>query len=179
MSLLIFHPNHLYTILCHTDILIHYAYSSPGCCTPIIPPSFANSGAVLAITLSQSSTPFFLLVYIWACGLHKQTWGGWSWESLVDWWTFTKLALPGLLMFSLKWWSNEVGIIIIGMIGKTELAMYTISVNITLFLFLVGLTSFIMYNLCHILILLTSFQNDHFFIFIFILPIFCIICMYD
>ena len=120
----------------------------------------SNSGAVLAITLSQSSTPFFLLVYIWACGLHKQTWGGRSWKCLVDWWTFTKLALPGLLMFSLKWWSNEVGIIIIGMIEKTELAIYTISVNITLFLFLVGLTSFIQ-PLCHILILLTSFPNDH------------------
>ncbi|KAL5473612.1 hypothetical protein EMCRGX_G028116 [Ephydatia muelleri] len=97
-------------------------------------------GAVLAMTLTQSSAPLFLLVYMWAWGLHKQTWGGWSWESLVDWWTFTKLAIPGFLMMSLKWWSFELGIIVVGMIGKTELAIYTISVNISIFLFLIAMS---------------------------------------
>lgn len=96
-----------------------------------------NRGAVIAITLSQSSSPFFLLMYMWACGLHKLTWGGWSWESLVDWWNFAKLAIPGFFMYSFKWWSIEVEIIVTGMIGKTELAVYTISVNISMFLFLV------------------------------------------
>ncbi|KAL5467554.1 hypothetical protein EMCRGX_G031804 [Ephydatia muelleri] len=97
-------------------------------------------GAVYAMTLSQSAAPLFLLAAMWAWGLHKQTWGGWSWESLVDWWTFTKLAIPGLLMVGFEWWSNEVGIIVVGMIGKKELAVYTIALNVTAFLFMNALS---------------------------------------
>ncbi|KAL5467553.1 hypothetical protein EMCRGX_G031802 [Ephydatia muelleri] len=74
---------------------------------------------------------------MWAWGLHKQMWGGWSWESLVDWWTFTKLAIPGLLMVGFEWWSKEVGIIVVSIIGKKELAVYT---NVVTFLFMNALS---------------------------------------
>ena len=42
-------------------------------------------------------------------------------------------------MVGFEWWSNEVGIIVVGMIGKKELAVYTIALNVTAFLFMVCL----------------------------------------
>ena len=107
------------------------------------PPPFHFSlifhrGAVFAMTLSQSTSPLFLLAYMWARGLHKQTGGGWSWESLVDWWTFTKLAIPGLLMVGFEWWSYEVGIIVVGTIDKTQLGIYIIVLNIATNMFMVS-----------------------------------------
>ncbi|KAL5467556.1 hypothetical protein EMCRGX_G031806 [Ephydatia muelleri] len=93
-------------------------------------------GAVYAMTLSQSAAPLFLLAAMWAWGLHKQTWGGWSWESLVDWWTFTKLAIPGLFMVGFEWWSYEVGAVVVGTIDKTQLGIYTIVLNVNAFLFM-------------------------------------------
>ena len=90
------------------------------------------------MTLSQSAAPLFLLAAMWAWGLHKQTWGGWSWESLVDWWTFTKLAIPGLFMVGFEWWSYEVGAVVVGTIDKTQLGIYTIVLNVNAFLFMVS-----------------------------------------
>ena len=75
---------------------------------------------------------------MWAWGLHKQTWGGWSWECLVDWWTFIKLAIPGLLMVGFEWWSYEVGAVVVGTINKIELGIYTIVLNVNAFLFMVS-----------------------------------------
>ena len=42
-------------------------------------------------------------------------------------------------MVGFEWWSNEVGIVVVGMIGKKELAVYTIALNIAAFLFMVWL----------------------------------------
>ena len=101
------------------------------------PPSLPFRGAVFAVTLSQIAAFLLLLAAMWAWGLHKLTWGGWSWECLVDWWTFTKLAIPGLFMLCMKWWSYEVGIVVVGMKDKKELAVYTITLNVIVFLFMV------------------------------------------
>ena len=56
----------------------------------------------------------------------------------MDWWTFTKLAIPGLLMVGFEWWSYEIGIVVVGAIDKTQLGIYIIALNIATILFMVS-----------------------------------------
>ena len=95
------------------------------------------SGAVIAMTISQGVSPLFVLMYMWSCGLHRQTWGGWSWEAMMDWWPFIKLAIPGLLMVGFEWWSYEIGGLALGAISKTQQAIHLNILNINAVLFLV------------------------------------------
>ena len=92
------------------------------------------------MTISQGISPIMVLVYMFACGLHKQTWGGWSWEALEDWWPFVKLAIPGFFMIGLEWWSYEIGGFVLGTINKTQQAIHLNLLNINAILFLVSLS---------------------------------------
>eukprot|EP00731_Ephydatia_muelleri_P014795 Em0008g515a len=96
-------------------------------------------GAVVAMTISQGLSPIFVLVYMFACGLHKQTWGGWTWEALEDWWPFIKLAIPGVLMIGLEWWSYEIGGLVLGAISRTQQAIHLNLLNVNAILFLSAL----------------------------------------
>ena len=80
-------------------------------------------GAGLSIALSTSLAPVFLVVYIKWRKLYPQTWGGWSFESLTEWWQFLRLGLPGLLMLGFEWWSFEISSIVVGTIDDTQLAI--------------------------------------------------------
>ena len=95
-------------------------------------------GAIIAMTISQGLSPIFVLAYMFACGLHKQTWGGWSWEALEDWWPFVKLAIPGVLMIGLEWWSYEIGGLVLGAISRTQQAIHLNLLNINAILFMVS-----------------------------------------
>ena len=97
------------------------------------------SGAIISMTISQGISPVLVLIYMFACGLHKQTWGGWTWEAMEDWWPFIKLAIPGLLMIGLEWWSYEIGGFVLGTVSKTEQAIHLNILNINAILFLVSL----------------------------------------
>ena len=46
---------------------------------------------------------------------------GWSIEGLLDWGPFVKLAIPGMLMFCIDWWSFEVGSFLMGKYLKSHL----------------------------------------------------------
>eukprot|EP00731_Ephydatia_muelleri_P014796 Em0008g516a len=96
-------------------------------------------GAIISMTISQGISPVLVLIYMFACGLHKQTWGGWTWEALEDWWPFIKLAIPGLLMIGLEWWSYEIGGFVLGTIDKTQQAIHLNLLNINAILFLSAL----------------------------------------
>ena len=82
------------------------------------------------MVLALSSAPVMVLIYIWARGLHKQTWGGWSWDSLRGWGQFAKLGVPGLLMTCIEWWSYEFAALVTGSISKTELGINAVLINI-------------------------------------------------
>ena len=54
---------------------------------------------------------------------HPQADMGWvELESLNEWGQFLKLALPGMIMLCLEWWSAEVTTFIAGTISEEELA---------------------------------------------------------
>ncbi|XP_038159387.1 multidrug and toxin extrusion protein 1 isoform X2 [Cyprinodon tularosa] len=68
-----------------------------------------TAGSALANTLSEFSLAGFLYAYIMWKGLHKTTWGGWSIECLNDWKSYIHLAIPGMVMMCVEWWTYEIG----------------------------------------------------------------------
>ncbi|XP_038550118.1 multidrug and toxin extrusion protein 1-like isoform X2 [Micropterus salmoides] len=80
------------------------------------------SGSAAANTLSQIYICAFLFAYIWWKKLHVTTWGGWSVESLQEWGSFMKLAIPSTLMKCFEWWVYEFGGFFAGMLSENELA---------------------------------------------------------
>ncbi|XP_044057758.1 multidrug and toxin extrusion protein 1-like [Siniperca chuatsi] len=80
------------------------------------------SGSAAANTLSQIYICAFLFAYIWWKKLHVTTWGGWSVESLQEWGSYMKLAIPSTLMKCFEWWVYEFGGFFAGMLSEDELA---------------------------------------------------------
>ncbi|XP_040902145.1 multidrug and toxin extrusion protein 1-like [Toxotes jaculatrix] len=80
------------------------------------------SGSAAANALSQIYICAFLFAYIWWKKLHVKTWGGWSVESLQEWGSFMKLAIPSTLMKCFEWWVYELGGFFAGMLSEDELA---------------------------------------------------------
>lgn len=70
--------------------------------------------------------PVLLIGYIKCRGLHKKTWGGWSWDSLRGWAQFLKLGVAGYLMIAFEWWAFEITTLVTGSIGQIQLAANTI-----------------------------------------------------
>uniref|UniRef100_A0A669CQU5 Multidrug and toxin extrusion protein n=1 Tax=Oreochromis niloticus TaxID=8128 RepID=A0A669CQU5_ORENI len=79
-------------------------------------------GSAAAHTLAWIYICAFLFVYIWWKKLHVSTWGGWSAESLQEWGSYMKLAIPSTLMTCFEWWVYEFGGFFAGMLGEDELA---------------------------------------------------------
>ncbi|XP_030600748.1 multidrug and toxin extrusion protein 1-like [Archocentrus centrarchus] len=79
-------------------------------------------GSAAANTLSWIYICAFLFAYIWWKKLHVTTWGGWSVESLQEWGSYMKLAIPSTLMTCFEWWVYEFGGFFAGMLGEEELA---------------------------------------------------------
>ncbi len=75
--------------------------------------------------------PIILLVYIKLRKLHTQTWGGWSFDSLTEWWQFLRLSLSGLLMVAFEWWSFEISALVTGSIDELQLATNSVLLQLT------------------------------------------------
>lgn len=97
------------------------------------------NGASVSIVLANFIQPVVLIIYIRVRKLHSLTWGGWSWESLNDWWPFLKLGIPGMAMICLEWVSYEIAVFVLGSIGEVELALNSILVNILVVAFMIPL----------------------------------------
>uniref|UniRef100_A0A8C3JQH9 Solute carrier family 47 member 2 n=1 Tax=Calidris pygmaea TaxID=425635 RepID=A0A8C3JQH9_9CHAR len=61
---------------------------------------------------------------------------GWSSECLLEWDSFTSLAVPSMLMICIEWWTYEIGSFLIGLLSVIELSaqsiIYEVSVVIPL-----------------------------------------------
>ncbi|XP_039987314.1 multidrug and toxin extrusion protein 1-like [Xiphias gladius] len=79
-------------------------------------------GSAAANALSHIYICAFLFAYIWWKKLHVKTWGGWSVESLQEWGSYMKLAIPSTLMKCFEWWVYEFGGFFAGMLSEDELA---------------------------------------------------------
>ncbi|KAF7218676.1 multidrug and toxin extrusion protein 1 [Nothobranchius furzeri] len=83
-------------------------------------------GSAIANTFSQFSMAGLLYWYIMWKGLHKATWGGWSIECLQDWGSFIRLAIPGMVMMCVEWWTFEIGSFLAGLISEVELGAQSV-----------------------------------------------------
>ncbi|XP_061595261.1 multidrug and toxin extrusion protein 1-like [Cololabis saira] len=84
------------------------------------------AGSAAANAISQYSLAVLLFVYISFRGLHKATWDGWSRESLQEWGSFLRLAIPSMLMYCMEWWLYEIAGFLAGVISETELGAQSI-----------------------------------------------------
>ena len=109
-------------------------------------PCNAGSGSAIAITISFIVLPLGLIVYIRVRGLHRQTWDGWSWESLKGWKQFVGLAVPGLLMVVCEAWCFEISAVLTGAISEVQLGVNTVLIQLLANTFQVGI---------HVLVLFT------------------------
>ena len=79
-------------------------------------------GVALSMMIFDALSPILLIAYIKGRGLHKKTWGGWSWDSLRGWSQFLKYGVAGYLMLAFEWWSFEITTLVTGSISKNHLA---------------------------------------------------------
>uniref|UniRef100_A0A3B5LY46 Solute carrier family 47 member 4 n=1 Tax=Xiphophorus couchianus TaxID=32473 RepID=A0A3B5LY46_9TELE len=98
------------------------------------------SGSAVANTLSQIYICSFLFAYIRWKRLHVKTWEGWSVESLQEWGSYMKLALPSTLMKCFEWWVYELGGFFAGMLSEDELAAQHAVIMIAFLTYMVGPT---------------------------------------
>uniref|UniRef100_A0A3P9PM68 Multidrug and toxin extrusion protein n=1 Tax=Poecilia reticulata TaxID=8081 RepID=A0A3P9PM68_POERE len=87
-------------------------------------------GSAAANSLSQIIICLLLFGYIRWKKLYKQTWGGWSTESLQGWGSYMKLAVPSAFMICFEWWVWEVGGFLAGWLGEDDLAAQHLMVEI-------------------------------------------------
>ncbi|XP_014838491.1 PREDICTED: multidrug and toxin extrusion protein 1-like isoform X1 [Poecilia mexicana] len=84
------------------------------------------AGSAVANTLSEFALAGFLYAYIMWKGLHKKTWAGWSKECLADWKSYIQLAVPGMVMMCVEWWTYEIGGFLAGLISEVELGTQSV-----------------------------------------------------
>ena len=93
----------------------------------------------MSLVISNILPPLMVIVYVRCRKLHKETWGGWSFECLEEWWLFTKLAVFGMLMIVIEWWSVEIVNFLAGALGENELAANVVWIQLLLILYVVGI----------------------------------------
>uniref|UniRef100_A0A8C3WV82 Multidrug and toxin extrusion protein n=1 Tax=Catagonus wagneri TaxID=51154 RepID=A0A8C3WV82_9CETA len=95
------------------------------------------TGSALANAVSQFTLALLLFVCIVVKGLHRDTWGGWSWECLQDWASFFRLAVPSMLMLCIEWWAYEIGSFLSGALGVVELGAQSIVYELAVVVYMV------------------------------------------
>ncbi|XP_032934438.1 multidrug and toxin extrusion protein 2-like isoform X1 [Catharus ustulatus] len=83
-------------------------------------------GSAWANVVSQYTEVILLILYVWWRKIHVKTWGGWSRECLVDWGSFIWLAVPGMVMLCIEWWTFEIGSFLAGLISVVELGAQSV-----------------------------------------------------
>ncbi|XP_050765166.1 multidrug and toxin extrusion protein 1-like [Gymnogyps californianus] len=97
------------------------------------------AGSAWANTVAQYSQTIFLFLYIIGKKLHVKTWGGWSSECLLEWDSFTSLAIPSMLMMCIEWWTYEIGSFLIGLLSVIELSAQSIIYEVSVVAFMIPL----------------------------------------
>ncbi|XP_010720375.2 multidrug and toxin extrusion protein 1-like isoform X1 [Meleagris gallopavo] len=96
-------------------------------------------GSAWANTIAQYSQTIFLFLYIVGKKLHVKTWGGWSRECLLEWDSFTSLAIPSMLMMCIEWWTYEIGSFLIGLLSVVELSAQSVIYEVSVVAFMIPL----------------------------------------
>ncbi|KAM6296737.1 multidrug and toxin extrusion protein 2-like [Aegotheles albertisi] len=83
-------------------------------------------GSAWANTVSQYTQAILLFLYVWWKKIHVETWGGWTRDCLLDWGSFIWLAIPGMFMMCIEWWTFEIGSFLAGLLSVVELGAQSI-----------------------------------------------------
>ncbi|KFQ01705.1 Multidrug and toxin extrusion protein 2, partial [Haliaeetus albicilla] len=83
-------------------------------------------GSAWANTVSQYTQAILLFLYVWYKKIHVETWGGWTRDCLLDWGSFIRLAVPGMLMMCIEWWTFEIGSFLAGLLSVVELGAQSV-----------------------------------------------------
>uniref|UniRef100_A0A8D2PRL2 Multidrug and toxin extrusion protein n=1 Tax=Zosterops lateralis melanops TaxID=1220523 RepID=A0A8D2PRL2_ZOSLA len=83
-------------------------------------------GSAWANMVSQYTQVILLVLYMWWKKIHVKTWGGWSRECLVNWGSFIWLAVPGMVMMCIEWWTFEIGSFLAGLISVVQLGAQSV-----------------------------------------------------
>uniref|UniRef100_A0A3Q4HZB2 Multidrug and toxin extrusion protein n=1 Tax=Neolamprologus brichardi TaxID=32507 RepID=A0A3Q4HZB2_NEOBR len=92
----------------------------------LFPLNLGVAGSAIANAISEFLMAGILFAYIIWKGLHKATWGGWSRECLQDWGSYIHLAVPGMVMLCVEWWTYEIGGFLAGLINEVELGAQSV-----------------------------------------------------
>nr|CDS27441.1 multidrug and toxin extrusion protein 2 [Hymenolepis microstoma] len=87
-------------------------------------------GSAIAQSVSYLCATVLMISYLYFSKLYKNTWNGYSHAMWYDWGSWLKLGIPGLAMIALKWWYFEIGLILVGTVGVSELAAQTLLINL-------------------------------------------------
>ncbi|XP_073233965.1 multidrug and toxin extrusion protein 1-like isoform X2 [Porites lutea] len=96
-------------------------------------------GVAISWALTACILTSLLLTYMKVFKLHTKTWPGWTIESLLNWSQFIKLAVSGMAMICIEWWSFEIGAFLTGTLGEVQLAAFGILFNWAIFVFMIPL----------------------------------------
>lgn len=66
------------------------------------------------------------LVYLLVSGAHRDTWDGWTRDAVYEWGVVAKLAIPGMLLLAMEEWAFEIGTLMSGWLGPTQLGAQAI-----------------------------------------------------
>lgn len=83
---------------------------------------YGLEGSVIANIASEWTTSIATIVIIRCYGIGYECWPGFTWEALKDMSPYLRLAMPGMMMMCIEWWSFEVCQFLAGILGPTELA---------------------------------------------------------
>ncbi|CAD5116782.1 DgyrCDS5631 [Dimorphilus gyrociliatus] len=96
-------------------------------------------GSAISLSCSYCLMLITTLLCIRLSKLYKSTWSGFSLECFIGWSIFLKLAISGMIMLCIEWWSFELGIFLAGLLGKTDLAAQSVAFQIDLFIYRIPL----------------------------------------
>jgi MATE family multidrug resistance protein len=104
-------------------------------------PALGVVGAGLAAGLSRLFIAVALLAMTFRFGLHRDAWVPWSRAAflpgpLLD---ILRIGVPIGLQFAFEVWAFQIGTLLAGRLGKTELAAHTIALNLAALSFMVPL----------------------------------------
>jgi multidrug resistance protein, MATE family len=104
-------------------------------------PALGVVGAGIAAGLSRLFIAVVLLAMTFGFGLHREAWVPWSRAAVAPGplLQILKIGTPIALQFAFEVWAFQIGTLLAGRLGKTELAAHTIALNLAALSFMVPL----------------------------------------
>ncbi|XP_065198338.1 multidrug and toxin extrusion protein 1-like [Sycon ciliatum] len=96
-------------------------------------------GVSIGYLCGMTSYPIIAWLYIWKRKLYVNTWDGLKWESIHEWKPFTHLAISGLLMICIEWWTYEIVLLLSGVLGDLAIAVSVVVYQLFVITFMIPL----------------------------------------